>query len=84
MQERVKMPKALAKGFRLDVLSGGEWKTVWSETANYRRLRQVRFAPVTADALRLVVTETWGGPKAHVFALDAVPVAEVSKKGENQ
>ena len=27
---------------------------------------------VDADAMRLVVSETWGGEKAHVFALDAL------------
>ena len=40
--------------------------------ANYRRLRKVAFGPVEADAMRLVVAETWGGGKAHVFALDAL------------
>ena len=45
---------------------------------NILRLRKVSFAPVEADALRLVVTETWGQsydkpkPRAHVFAFDAL------------
>jgi len=71
MQDRVTMPKALTKAFRLEVRVGGEWKAVHDETENHRRLRQVAFDPVSVEALRLVVTETWGGGKAHVFAFDA-------------
>ena len=70
-QERKNLPKMLAKGFRVEVRVGGVWQTVAADTANYRRLRQLAFEPVEADALRLFVTETWGGEKAHVFALDA-------------
>ena len=44
---------------------------MFKDDANYLRLRKVSFAPAEADAMRLVVTETWGDEKAHVFALDA-------------
>jgi len=67
---RVKMPAPLAKRFRVEARIGGEWKTVYSDNLNILRLRKVSFAPVDADALRLVVTEAWGGGKAHVFAFD--------------
>ena len=75
---RVKMPAPLAKGFRIDARVGGAWKTVFADDLNILRLRKVSFAPVEADALRLVVTETWGQsydkpkPRAHVFAFDAL------------
>ena len=69
---RVKMPAPLAKRFRIDVRDGGAWKTVYSDDLNILRFRKVAFAPVTADAMRLVVIEAWGGKKAHVFALDAL------------
>jgi len=69
---RVKMPAPLAKRFRIDVRDGGAWKTVYSDDLNILRFRKVAFAPVAADAMRLVVTEAWGGEKAHVFALDAL------------
>jgi hypothetical protein len=69
---RRSMPAMLAKGFRLDAHVGGEWKTVFDEKLNILRLRKVSFEPVEADALRLVVTESWGGGKAHVFAFDAL------------
>ena len=75
---RVKMPAPLAKGFRIDARVGGAWKTVFSDNLNILRLRKVSFVPVETDALRLVVTETWGQsydkpkPRAHVFAFDAL------------
>ena len=56
---RVKMPAPLAKRFRIDARVNGAWKTVFSDDLNILRLRKVSFAPVEADALRLVVTETW-------------------------
>ena len=70
-ETRVKMPAPLARSFRVDARVGGEWKTVYADSLNILRLRKVSFDPVDADALRLVVTEAWGGGKAHVFAFDA-------------
>ena len=70
--ERKEMPKMLAKGFRVEARVGGEWKTVFEDAENWRRLRRIAFDPVEADALRAVVTATWGGDRAHVFALDAL------------
>ena len=71
-QTRVKMPAPLAKGFRLDARVNGVWKTVYSDALNILRFRRVAFESVEADALRLVVTESWGGDKARVFAFDAL------------
>ena len=72
--ERAEMPKMLAKAFQIDVKTDGEWRTVFTDDLNILRFRKVSFAPVEADALRLVVTDTWGGSgqAAHVFALDAL------------
>ena len=70
--ERAKMPRMLAKGFRVDARVGGEWKTVFADGVNFLRFRKVAFPAVEADALRLVVTESWGGGDAHVFAFDAL------------
>jgi len=43
-------------------------------TYDFELLPWPAFAPVDADALRLVVTEAWGdaGERAHVFALDVL------------
>lgn len=70
--ERVEMPKMLAKAFRIDARIGGEWENVFADDLNILRFRKVSFAPVEADALRLVITETWGGGEAHIFAFDAL------------
>lgn len=71
--ERVKMPEMMARGFRIEALVGKEWQTVYEDSNNILRFRDVKFAaPVSAKALRLVITSTWGAPKAHVFALDAI------------
>jgi hypothetical protein len=70
--ERVEIPKMMTRGYRIEALVGEEWKTVYEEDNNYLRLRKVSFEPVQTKQLRLVVTETWGGEKAHVFAFDAL------------
>ena len=31
---------------------------------------RISFDPVETDAIRLVVEKTWGGEKAHIFAID--------------
>ena len=72
--ERVQMPKMLARRFRIETRMDGDWRTVFSDDNNILRFRKVSFTPVNADAMRLVVTETWGGEGelAHVYALDAL------------
>jgi hypothetical protein len=69
---RVAMPEMMAKGFRIEALVKGQWTTVYEDSENILRLRKVTFAPVLTKQLRLVVTSTWGGEKAHVFAFDAL------------
>jgi hypothetical protein len=68
---RVAMPEMMAKGFRIEALVKGQWTTVYEDSENILRLRKVTFAPVLTKQLRLVVTSTWGGERAHVFAFDA-------------
>ena len=70
--ERVEIPKMMTKGYRVEALVDKEWKTLYSEDNNYLRLRKVSFEPVKTKQLRLVVTETWGAEKAHIFAFDAL------------
>ena len=69
--ERVEVPPMMARAWRLEARVKGEWKTVYEEKDNYLRLRHVRFEPVSADALRVVIDQTWGADKAHIFAFDA-------------
>jgi hypothetical protein len=70
--ERVEIPKMMTKGFKIEALVDKEWKTLYSDDDNYLRLRKVTFEPVQTKQLRLVVTETWGAEKAHIFAFDAL------------
>ena len=70
--ERVEIPKMMTKSYKIEALVGKEWKTIYSESDNYLRLRKVSFEPVETKQLRLVVTETWGAEKAHIFAFDAL------------
>ena len=70
--ERAELPPMMAKSFRLEARVGGKWQTVYTDEENYLRLRKVTFGKVKADALRLVVTSTWGAPHAHIFAFDAL------------
>ena len=69
--ERVAVPPMMARAWRLEARVKGAWKTVYEEKDNYLRLRHVRFEPVSADALRVVIDQTWGAEKAHLFAFDA-------------
>ncbi len=70
--ERVSMPSVMVRGFRVEVLEGKQWKTVYEDAENFLRLRKISFPPVKAKALRIVVTSTWGADKAHIFAFDAL------------
>lgn len=69
--ERVSPPWMMPKSYRIEAkLKKGEWQTVYECPLNYVRLNKISFEPVQADAVRLVVTETWGGGKGHIFAFD--------------
>ena len=70
--ERVPMPAPMAKSFRIEAWIDGGWQTLTTCSDNWRRLVKVGFEPVKTKKLRLVVTETWGAPKAHVFAFDVL------------
>lgn len=71
--ERVSPPAPLAKSYRIEYkLKKGPWTVAYECPLNYLRLNKVSFPPVQADAVRVVVTESWGGEKAHIFAFDAL------------
>lgn len=84
--ERVEMPSEMVRDFRVQVRipattrkerrahaadpAAGEWVNVAQVRDNYRRLVNVSFDAVQADAVRIVVDSTWGAEKAHIFAFD--------------
>ncbi|QQO09621.1 FAD-dependent oxidoreductase [Breznakiella homolactica] len=68
---RTGMPPELVKGYRVEIRSGGAWKTAAEVRDNWRRLSVCRFAEVTSgDALRVIVESTYGSPRAEVFEIE--------------
>lgn len=70
------VPPQLVKGFRIDIRGGSTasaaenaWKHFATIVDNHQRLVRVPLG-VTASALRLTVTDTWGSTKARIFAVD--------------
>lgn len=66
------VPKSLVKAFRVEAReSNGKWKTVFRDELNFLRLVRI---PVNteATAIRFVPEETWGDPKARLFAFEPV------------
>ena len=84
--ERIKMPSEMAREFHIQVRvpaankkqakeyaanpAAGEWKTVATVKDNFRRLVKLPFDAVETDGVRIVVDQTWGADKAHIFAFD--------------
>lgn len=65
------VPPTLVKGFHVDVMrKDGAWETIFTETCNIQRLRQIPL-DVVAYACRCVVDTTWGNGKVLLFAFDA-------------
>ncbi|MBU0713861.1 MAG: FAD-dependent oxidoreductase [Verrucomicrobia bacterium] len=65
------VPPTLVKGFHIDVVrQDGTWETVFTETCNIQRLRQIPLDAV-AHACRCVVDTAWGNDKVRLFAFDA-------------
>lgn len=66
------MPAQLVRNFRLEACRDGVWQTLARVQDNWRRLYALALeAPVTADALRVTVTRTWGEAHAHICRLAA-------------
>ena len=84
--ERKEMPSEMVKSFKVQVrvpavtrkqakinaadYAAGEWQTVAEVKDNFRRLVKLSFEAIQTDAVRIVVDETWGAEKAHIFAFD--------------
>lgn len=60
----------LVKDYRIEARRDGHWSVLFSERDNRRRRRNHRLPAATrADALRLVVEATHGGPCAEIFEI---------------
>ena len=68
-REKRAVPVKMARAFRVDVQSGGAWKTVARVDNNYQRLVRLPIDSMAAS-IRFVLEDTWGADTAHVFACD--------------
>jgi len=59
------------KDYTVEVLSGGEWKTVADIKENFMRKRNHTFETVSAEKLRVTVFSTWGNPSARITEVRA-------------
>ena len=64
-------PRKLVKAYTLEGLSNGKWIRLAGDNDNQLRHRVHRFLPVSLDALRVTVNETWGDPSARIFEIRA-------------
>ncbi|MCC6586171.1 MAG: FAD-dependent oxidoreductase [Bryobacterales bacterium] len=55
------------KKYQVLVGQGSRWKQVAGEAANYVRRRELRFAPVVTDRVRVQVDETNGSAAARIY-----------------
>jgi len=69
---RCGVPARMIRRFRVEARqTDGSWQVVHREEANYQRLVRVPLE-VRADAIRVVVEETWGDELARIFSLDVL------------
>ncbi len=65
------LPGCLALGFQIEARVAGQWRTVWQDDDNFRRLVTVAFPALSVEALRLTLTaERQPGVPARLFAFE--------------
>ena len=64
-------PPKCVKDYNIEIFNGSEWVKIADEKGNFMRKRTHVFEPVTAEAIRITVTETWGDPSARIMEVSA-------------
>lgn len=64
-------PARCVKDYTVEVFNGTQWVTVAQVTDNIMRKRTHTFDAMTAQNLRVTVTETWGDPSARIMEIRA-------------
>ena len=59
------------KSYEVEIFDGNSWNTVAGISDNFMRKRIHTFASLTAEAIRITVTETWGDPSARIMEVSA-------------
>ncbi|MCE9615377.1 MAG: FAD-dependent oxidoreductase [Lentisphaerae bacterium] len=68
-------PRTLVRAFRIEAVTAtGAWETVYRETENYQRLREVPLACETR-AVRFIAESTWGSEAVRLFGFEPQAVA---------
>ena len=67
MRVKERMPRKLAKAYKVEGLVDGVWRPVAEERENFLRHRVHAFCETKISALRVIVTATWGDPSARIF-----------------
>lgn len=72
---RIGMPPELVRAFTLELKGeDGQWHAIHTEKENWRRRYPIVLErPMSATALRLTVTATYGSPHARVFEIVVTP-----------
>ena len=70
---RTKFPhvSTCVKAYFIEVFDGNEWIQVAAEDGNFMRKRTHLFNILTAQKIRITVTETWGDPSARIMEVRA-------------
>ncbi len=69
-QERKTIPECMTKSFRLEAEGeNGQWQVIFHEQNNYQRLIKIPL-DIKTIAVRLILEETWGAKRCHIFAWD--------------
>ena len=64
-------PRSLVKSYVVEGLVDGKWVRLGGDSTNQLRHRVHHFLPISLDALRVTVNETWGDPSARIFEIRA-------------
>ena len=64
-------PARCVKDYTLCAFDGKEWIAIATVKDNFMRRNVHRFDPITAQKLRVTVTETWGDPSARIMEIRA-------------
>ena len=65
----VSVPVAMARTFRFEGLSNGDWQTIAKVENNYQRLVRLPVAK-ELEGIRFVLDETWGSESSRIFAFN--------------
>ena len=64
------------KDYSIEISVGGKWIEIAKVEGNFMRKRIHRFAPLTAERIRVNVFSTWGDRSARIMEIRATATQE--------